>query len=1117
MARNINAWLNDLGLGKYVDVFAENEIDFDALRHLTEEDLREIGIALGARRKLLAAISELGQAAVVAEVPTDEPLGERRQVTVLFADLSNFTQLSSELGAEATHALLNHYFETVDGIVEGYGGTIDKHIGDNVMAVFGAPVAHSDDPERAVRAALDIHSAMNDLSDDFGRPLTAHIGIASGQVVASGTGSVAHRQYTVTGETVNLASRLQDQAAAGETLISDAVRHMMSGLADCSALGEIEVKGFAAPISVWLLGGLCAVCAPSSQTLFVGRDRERRQFSGVVDECLETGRGQVLLVRGEAGIGKSRLIAEFESEARGAGFAVRKGLVLDFGVGKGQDAIRSLVRHLMGIPTGSDKRERAAAADATVSAGTLAEEQRVFLNDLLDLPQPVAQRSLYDAMENSLRNEGKRAVVTRLLAEDARRQPLLVIVEDIHWADKLTLAHLAAMAAMVAECPAILVMTSRVEGDPLTQAWRASTRGSPLTTIDLGQLRQEEAEVIAANLLEAGGDLARDCIAKAEGNPLFLEQLLRNASEGAREQIPGSIQSLVQARMDRLRSVDKEALQVASIIGQRFTLDALRHLLGDSDYDCLSLEQHHLVSPEGESYLFAHALVREGVYASLLTDRRRSLHRKAAEWFADQDLELRAEHLDRAEDPRAVAAYREAAEAQAVAYRFEGALGLIARGLDLATDAGQRSDLTCLRGDLLHDSGDTRGAIEAYIEARDLAVDEPQRCKAEIGFAAGMRIVDRYDEAFAALGRAEPIAAAHGLHLELAKLHYLRGNLYFPLGEIDRCKEEHAKALDCARTAGSPEWEAQALGGLADAAYARGHLITTDSYLDQCLELCRLHGFGRIEVAHLLMKGGGGTNFYRGDLKAALQSSVEADEMARAVGHDRAAIIAHSACYIALFAMGDKSGAWSHVEQAKELIEKIGAKRFMARALQYEGKIALWEGRQAEALSILHDALAISRETGIQYVGPSLLADIAFTTEDADERRATLAEGEALLQGGGVGHNFFEFYGLAIDTSLKSQNWEEAERYAAALEDYTRLEPLALCDLLIARGRALAAVGRGRCDAEILADLRRLSVEAERIGLTTALPALNEALRATAHSTAFGDDDVVSAHPTASQ
>jgi class 3 adenylate cyclase len=492
--------LEDLGLGKYADIFVENEIDFDALRHLTEEDLREIGVALGARRKLRAAIADLDQATDLADMPADEPLGERRQVTVLFSDLSNFTGLSSELGAEATHILLNRYFETIDGIVEGYGGAIDKHIGDNVMAVFGAPIAHSDDPERAVRAALDIHAAMKGLSDDLGRPLTAHIGIASGQVVASGTGSEAHREYTVTGETVNLASRLQDQAAAGETLISDSVRHTVSGLADCAALGEVEVKGFAAPVPVWGLGGLRPVCAPSPLGLFVGRRSERRQFAGIVEDCLETGRGQALLVRGEAGIGKSRLIAEFESEARGEGFAVHKGLVLDFGVGKGQDAIRSLVRRLLDIPAGSGKTERAAAAEAAVSAGALADEQRVFLNDLLDLPQPVSLRSLYDAMDNSLRNEGKRAVVTRLLAKDAGRQPILVVVEDIHWANKLTLAHLAAMAATVAECPAILVMTSRVEGDPLTQAWRASTRGSPLTTIDLGPLRQDEAEVIAANL-----------------------------------------------------------------------------------------------------------------------------------------------------------------------------------------------------------------------------------------------------------------------------------------------------------------------------------------------------------------------------------------------------------------------------------------------------------------------------------------------------------------------------------------------------------------------------------------------------------------------------------------
>lgn len=202
MVGEIKAWLEGLGLAKYVKTFAENEIDFGVLRHLDEGDLKELGLPLGPRKKLLAAIESLkvpGPDASPSQthqypdsLSTSE--GEHRQVTVLFADLSGFTTLSSELGAEVTHALLNHYFEAVDGVVERFGGTIDKHIGDNVMAVFGAPIAHTDDPQRAVRAALDIHQAMAGLSEAAGRPLQVHIGIASGQVVASGTGSDAHRE-----------------------------------------------------------------------------------------------------------------------------------------------------------------------------------------------------------------------------------------------------------------------------------------------------------------------------------------------------------------------------------------------------------------------------------------------------------------------------------------------------------------------------------------------------------------------------------------------------------------------------------------------------------------------------------------------------------------------------------------------------------------------------------------------------------------------------------------------------------------------------------------------------------------------------------------------------------
>ena len=209
---NVETWLAELGFEHYAAAFAENGVESSMLHELTNEDLKDLGVdRLVDRKTILKAIARLSEG---DDDPTAETLapttvaGERRQVTVLFADIAGYTKLSSKLDAEEAHALLNRYFETVDAIVEGYGGAVDKHIGDNVMAVFGAPVAHTDDPERAVRAACDIHDAMKVLSNELGRDLETHIGIASGQVVASSTGSNRHREYTVTGDAVNLASRM---------------------------------------------------------------------------------------------------------------------------------------------------------------------------------------------------------------------------------------------------------------------------------------------------------------------------------------------------------------------------------------------------------------------------------------------------------------------------------------------------------------------------------------------------------------------------------------------------------------------------------------------------------------------------------------------------------------------------------------------------------------------------------------------------------------------------------------------------------------------------------------------------------------------------------------------
>ena len=224
MTDTIQNWLDDLGLSEYAGAFVANRIDWEVLAELTNDDLKDIGIsAVGDRRRLLTAITQLSDAPPSAARPAPAPIPadpSRRQVTVLFADLVGFTTLTSRMDAEDVHSLLNRYFEAVDGAVVLYGGRIDKHIGDAVMAVFGAPVAHTNDPERALRAAIKIHEAVASLDP----PLDAHVGVASGQVVASTTGSDAYVEYTVTGDGVNLASRLTDMAAKGQIFVSQAVR-----------------------------------------------------------------------------------------------------------------------------------------------------------------------------------------------------------------------------------------------------------------------------------------------------------------------------------------------------------------------------------------------------------------------------------------------------------------------------------------------------------------------------------------------------------------------------------------------------------------------------------------------------------------------------------------------------------------------------------------------------------------------------------------------------------------------------------------------------------------------------------------------------------------------------
>ncbi len=254
-------------------------------------------------------------------------------------------------------------------------------------------------------------------------------------------------------------------------------------------------------------------------------------------------------------------------------------------------------------------------------------------------------------------------------------------MEDVHWADAVTLAHLSSLTKTVAECPALLVLTSRIEGDQLDRQWLSGTEGSPFFTIELGPLRAQDAIELISEFIGSADPLAQSCLERAAGNPLFLEQLLRNVREGTTKGLPDSIQSLVLARMDRLKPEDKRALQAAAVIGQRFDGEALYDLLETDDYDCSGLVEHNLVRTEGNGYLFTHALIQESVYGSLLKRQRKELHQKAAEWFAGRDLVLHAEHLGLSDDEAAPEAFLEAAREEAEKFRIDRALELVSRGL----------------------------------------------------------------------------------------------------------------------------------------------------------------------------------------------------------------------------------------------------------------------------------------------------------------------------------------------------------------------------------------------------------------------------------------------------
>ena len=565
---------------------------------------------------------------------------ERKLATVLFVDLVSSTELLADVDPEVVRRRVSRFFDQVSHCIVTHGGTVEKFAGDAVMAAFGVPLAHEDDAERAVRAALATLERVKELG------FAARVGIESGEVVADDSDSTF-----ATGEAVNLAARLQASAAANEILVGPAAARLLRGRVELEPARQLELRGWREPVAAQRVTCVADLGDPvrGLSAPLVGRESELELLENTFERTSRARRSSLVTVYGDPGVGKSRLVREFLAGLEGA--TVLIGRCLPYGEGVTYWPLAEMVKASAGIVDNdpldeAQEKLRACCEDEAVA-------------DLLGLAVGVLE-----AVEGE-RSQQDIAWAARAWAEQlAQAQPLVLVFEDVHWGEEPLLELMEHLAASVREAPLLLVCLARPELLDVRPGWGGGRVRS--TTFELGPLQPEENELlIEALTAELGIEIDTESVlAKTEGNPLFVEETVRMLAErrGGAERIPDSLQALIAARIDRLPIASRTALQRASVMGRIFMGGALAHLspeLDDVDSAIEELLLRDLAVREtratirGEqAYKFKHVLIREVAYSGLAKSARADLHHAFAEWLAanagDELLEIRAFHLDQA-------------------------------------------------------------------------------------------------------------------------------------------------------------------------------------------------------------------------------------------------------------------------------------------------------------------------------------------------------------------------------------------------------------------------------------------------------------------------------------
>jgi class 3 adenylate cyclase/tetratricopeptide (TPR) repeat protein len=961
---------------------------------------------------------------------------ERKLATVLFVDLVDSTSLVSASDPEIVRRRVTQFFDRVSGSIETHGGTVEKFAGDAVMAAFGIPTAHEDDAERAVRAALEILSSIEDLE------LQARIGIEAGEVV-TGAGDSTF----ATGEAVNLAARLQQVADPGQVLIGPGVHRLTLGRIEVDDVGPVEVRGRAEPVWVWV--AVSADGRPPAQvaiTPLVGRDHELELLENTFARAVRDRRAHLFTVYGEPGVGKSRMVNEFLASLEGA--TILKGRCLPYGESITYWPLAEMVKGAADIADDDpldvaiEKLRDCCPAEAVA--------------DLLGLASGVLEAV------HGERSQQEISWAAREWAQlMAQTQPLVLVFEDIHWAEDPLLELIEHMTDWVKDGSLLIVCLARPELLDIRSGWGGGRVRA--TSIELESLGAADSELLIDALSgddEISAETRSALLAKTEGNPLFLEEVMLTVAEFGEERaaagIPDTLQALIAARIDRLDPASKAVLQRASVIGRGFWAGAIEYLsngdsvedvLGDLQLRDLVIHQPRSSLSNEKAYRFKHVLIRDVAYASLTKSARAAHHARFAEWLGaragDELLEIRAHHLDHAASlladldgaPPADLAREAAATLQEAGRRSlareanQAARNAFLRALELEPSL-ERRYLAAKAAWRLDDLPAVAREMEPVREEAARIGDRVLEGKALAGIAdmVLMREADPVragqlaDQALAAIGDSDPVARFDALRVRW-HASYWRGHL----GEAETYLRQQ---MEVARAAGRKDLESVALLTRAETYVAMLDLDEAEAKLERARELAEASG--TIAPRARVLLAWSKVYMSRGHLEQAETAIQEAQRLFSEAGAVWAVARALNLGGWVAWESGDLEKGEKRFRESIRLLKQLGDRAHLCESQRGLAELLLQRGRVEEAERFAYDA----RET----VGP---LDVTS--------RATTAGSLALVRAAQGRHEEAEaLFGEALETLAGTEfrllEDELLENFAQFLRDRDRDDEAAALD-----------------------------------------------------------------------